>query len=141
MFNEIARCSVAHRNVHYRLWYRYGATIGFVLADTRNATPERGNDSQWTLGQRENMSPLAAEASASGSSLLTFLLLGSLIFSFGYARAVWVRARKDYLSTKAAVKPLQTAMWKSIWTAVKVGVGVFVAGLIIIAWFVSEVRH
>lgn len=86
------------------------------------------------------MTPLGAEATASTSSLLTFLLVGGLLFSLGFARAVWVRAKKDYLSTKAAVKPLRKALWQSIWTAVKVGVGVVVVGVVLIAWVVTDVR-
>lgn len=87
------------------------------------------------------MTPLGAEAPASGSSLLTFLLLGGIIFSFGYARAVWKRAKKDYLSTKAAVKPLRKALWSSIWTTIKVGTGVVLAGMLLIAWVVTDARN
>lgn len=87
------------------------------------------------------MTSLGAAPAASGSSLLTFLLIGGIIFSFGYARAVWKRAKKDYLSTKAAVKPLRKAMWASIWTTIKIGTGVAVAGLVLIAWVVADVRQ
>lgn len=82
----------------------------------------------------------AADADASTSSLLTFLLIGALLFSFGFARAVWVRAKKDYLSTKAAVKPLRKAMWSSIMQALKLGVIVVLVGVALIAWVTHDVR-
>lgn len=81
-----------------------------------------------------------AAPEASSSSFLTYLLIGALIFSFGYARAVWVRARKDYKATKAAVKPLRKAMWSSIGKALRLGVFVVLAGVALFAWVVSDVR-
>lgn len=83
---------------------------------------------------------LRAAGEASSSSFLTFLLLGGLIFTFGYARAVWVRARKDYKATKAAVKPLRKAMWTAIWNATRLGALVTVLGLLLFVWVVRDVR-
>ncbi len=85
------------------------------------------------------MSLLSAGESSS-SSFLTYLLAGALIFAFGYARAVWVRARKDYKATKAAVKPLRKAMWGSIFVALRLGVIVFLVGFALLAWVVRDAR-
>src|ERR1051325_486108 len=85
------------------------------------------------------MSTFAA-AEGSSYSLLTYVLAGALLFSFGYARAVWVRARKDYRSTRDAVKPLRKAMWTTIWKALKLGALVFVIGFLLVAWVVSDAR-
>jgi TRAP-type C4-dicarboxylate transport system permease large subunit len=86
------------------------------------------------------MCPIAARADASTSALLTFLLIGGALFSFGYARAVWVRATKDYRATKAAVKPLQKAMWTSMWKAIKVAALVVIIGICLIVWFSLDIK-
>lgn len=76
----------------------------------------------------------------SNVSLLTAILIATFLFLLGYARAVWVRARKDYKATKAAVKPLRKAMWGSIWMFTKIGTGVVVIFMILIAWNVRDVQ-
>lgn len=86
------------------------------------------------------MTTTVAAASASASSLLTFLLIGSVLFGLGFARAVWVRAKRDYLTTKAAVKPLRKALWQSIWQTIKIGAIVAIAGICLVAWVVSDAR-
>lgn len=71
---------------------------------------------------------------ASTSALLTFLLIGAVLFSLGYTRARWVRAKDDYLKTKAAVKPLRKDMWRLIWQTVKVGFWVVFIFIVLVAW-------
>ncbi len=83
------------------------------------------------------MSPLAA-VEASTSSFLTYLLAGALLFSFGFARAVWLRAKKDYKSTKAAVKPLRKAMWGAIFRTFKIGLVVVLLAVALAAWVRSD---
>lgn len=84
---------------------------------------------------------ILAAARASSGSLLTYILAGALIFGFGYARAVWVRAREDYTKTKAAVKPLRKAMWSSIFKALKFGVVVVLVGVALVAWAVRDSKN
>lgn len=68
------------------------------------------------------------------------LLIGGVIYVFGYLRAVMHRANKDYKATKAAVKPLRKAFWAALWSVFKVGVAVVLAGIVMIAWVVRDVR-
>ncbi len=82
-----------------------------------------------------------AAAQGSSYSLLTYVLAAALLFSFGYARAVWVRAKSDYTKTRDAVKPLRKDMWRAIFKALKLGVIVFVVGFALIAWAVHDARE
>jgi ABC-type Fe3+ transport system permease subunit len=81
---------------------------------------------------------MAAAGHSSTIALLTFVVGGWLLFTFGYARAVWVRARRDYRTTKAAVPTLRQAMWKSIGKAIQVGLVVVVLGIALIAWVARD---
>lgn len=76
----------------------------------------------------------------SSTSLVTALVVTGALFSLGYARAVWVRAKRDYKTTQAAVKPLRKLMWLAIWRAFKIGVGAFVIYAVIVTWFARDVR-
>jgi hypothetical protein len=57
----------------------------------------------------------------SSVSVITAVVVTVVLFLLGYARAVWVRARRDYRTTKAAVKPLRKLLWLAIWRTLKVG--------------------
>lgn len=81
---------------------------------------------------------VAAAEHSSMTALLTFVVAGWLLFSVGYARAVWVRARRDYRTTKAAVPALRQAMWKSIGKAIKFGLLAVVVGIALIAWVARD---
>jgi hypothetical protein len=71
---------------------------------------------------------------------LIVLLIGSTLVSFGYLKAVMDRANADYKETKAKLPLLRKAFWAACWRAVKIGVLVFIAGLIMVAWVVHDVR-
>jgi hypothetical protein len=83
----------------------------------------------------------AAQTTASGSSLLTYLLGGALLIGLGYARAQWVRARSDYKATKAAVKVLRKGWLAALWTFVKLAVLAGIALIVVASWFIYSVRH
>lgn len=76
----------------------------------------------------------------SGISLVTAVVVTGVLFSLGYARAVWVRAKRDYKTTKAAVKPLRKSLWLAIWRAFKIGVGAVIIYAVIVTWFTRDVR-
>lgn len=78
---------------------------------------------------------------SSGPSLLTYLLAGTVLFGFGYARAVWVRARADYNDNRAKTKSLRKSKWSAFARAVKLGVIVAVIGLVLAAWFLRDARE
>jgi ABC-type Fe3+ transport system permease subunit len=68
----------------------------------------------------------------SGISVVTALVVTVVLFSLGYARAVWVRAKRDYQTRKAAVKPLRKSTWSAIWRAFRIGLGAAVIYAIIV---------
>jgi ABC-type Fe3+ transport system permease subunit len=74
----------------------------------------------------------------SGVSVVTALVVTVVLFSLGYARAVWVRAKRDYRNTKAAVKPLRKALWSAIWRALRIAVGAAIVYAIIVTWFTRD---
>lgn len=76
----------------------------------------------------------------SGISLVTALVVSAALFSLGYARAVWVRARRDYKTTKAAVPTLRKAVWSAIWKTIRIGVGAAIIYAVIVTWFARDVR-
>lgn len=73
--------------------------------------------------------------------VIIVFVIGGIIYTFGYIRAVMHRANKDYKATKAAVPGLRKGFWKAWWSAVKVGTGVLVAIGILIYWGVSDIRE
>jgi ABC-type Fe3+ transport system permease subunit len=75
----------------------------------------------------------------SGVSVVTALVVTVVLFSLGYARAVWVRARRDYRTTKAAVKPLRKSMWSAIWRALRIALGAAFIYAVIVTWFARDV--
>lgn len=68
------------------------------------------------------------------------LLIGAVIYGFGYARAVMHRANKDYKTTKAAVPVLRKGFWRTWVAAVKVGFWVVLAAVIMIVWVGRDLR-
>jgi hypothetical protein len=90
------------------------------------------------------MSLLAAAGSRgpviSGPVLVTLLIGGGVIFSFGYAMAVWRRARDDYKRTKAGLSGMRKAKWTLWRAAVRAGFWIFVAFVVLVTWVVSDVR-
>jgi ABC-type Fe3+ transport system permease subunit len=76
----------------------------------------------------------------SGTSVGTAVVVTVVLFSLGYARAVWVRAKRDYKNTKAAVKPLRKLMWLAIWRTFQIGLGAVIIYAIIVTWFARDVR-
>lgn len=80
------------------------------------------------------------ESKASGPTLLVVLILGGVIYGFGYARAVMHRANTDYKKTKAALPDLRKGFWLAWWTAVKVGFWILVGLALLIAWVVVDAR-
>lgn len=87
--------------------------------------------------------PLATEndpLSISGPVFLILLLGGGLVFGVGYLWAVMHRANKDYKATKAAVKALRKGFWTSWWNAMKAGMWVLVAFLVLLSWVIHDIR-
>jgi hypothetical protein len=81
------------------------------------------------------------ESSASGPTLLAVLIIGGVIYAFGYARAVMHRANTDYKKTKAALPDLRKGFWAAWWAAVKVGFWILIGLALLIAWAVAEARN
>jgi hypothetical protein len=81
------------------------------------------------------------ESSASGPTLLAVLIIGGVIYAFGYARAVMHRANTDYKKTKAALPELRKGFWAAWWAAVKVGLLILIGLALLIAWVVAEARN
>ncbi len=73
--------------------------------------------------------------------VLIVIIIGGTIYAFGYLRAVMHRANKDYKTTKAAVPALRKGFWRAWWSAVKVGFWVVLAGIVLVAWMVRDVRE
>ncbi len=90
------------------------------------------------------MSLLAAAGSRgpviSGPVLVALLIGGGIIFGFGYAMAVWRRARDDYKKVKAGLPGMRKAKWTLWRAAVRAGFWIFVAFLVLVTWVVSDVR-
>ena len=76
----------------------------------------------------------------SRAALLSALLVIAAGTVFGYHRAVTVRARADYRSTKAAVKPLHRAYWRSLWRTIKAGAVVVVILAVLLGWAARDAR-
>jgi hypothetical protein len=66
-------------------------------------------------------------------------IIGALFgYALGYVHAVWRRARRDYVTTKASVPGLRSAKW-SAWRAMVqrgVLVGAVLVGLVV--WVISS---
>jgi hypothetical protein len=77
---------------------------------------------------------------ASFSSLLSVLLIGGVIFTFGFRLAVMRRANADYKATKAAVPKLRKGFWAALWAMVRFAALVAVALIALFAWVVHEAR-
>jgi hypothetical protein len=73
-------------------------------------------------------------------SVLIILLIGAVIYTFGYARAVMHRANTDYKTTKAAVPVLRKAFWKAFVAALKVGGVIAVVVLVLSMWVYGEIK-
>jgi ABC-type Fe3+ transport system permease subunit len=87
---------------------------------------------------------LAADAPLSRSIstpvVLIVLVIGLVIYAFGYLRAVMHRANKDYKTVKASVPKMRKGFWQAWWAAVKIGFWVVLAGFVLVAWVVHDVR-
>lgn len=77
----------------------------------------------------------------SGPTFAIVLLTGGVIYTFGYLRAVMHRANRDYKTVKANLPVLRKGFWAAWWAAVKIGTGVAIIGLVLIAWVVHDVRQ
>lgn len=73
-------------------------------------------------------------------SVLIVLLIGGVIYSFGYVRAVMHRANRDYKTTKAAVPNLRRAFWRAWLDALKFGVIGAVILMVLGVWAWREMR-
>lgn len=82
----------------------------------------------------------ADETHVAVPSTVILILLGSTVFGFGYAAAVMKRARLDLRTTKAALPGLRKSFWKALWTTVKVGAVITVAGIVLLVWAWHEIR-
>jgi cytochrome bd-type quinol oxidase subunit 2 len=76
----------------------------------------------------------------SSVSLLTALIFTVVVFLLGAAWAAMRRANKDYKTLKNAVKPARKTFWSAFFAMVKVGVGVAVLLLVVVAWQVRDIN-
>lgn len=74
--------------------------------------------------------------STAGQVVLIVLIIGGIIYAFGYARAVMHRANKDYKTTKAAVPVLRKGFWSAWFAVVKVGFWVTIAVAVLFVWMI-----
>lgn len=81
-----------------------------------------------------------AGSNAAMPTLVGILIIGGVIYAFGYARAVMHRANSDYKKTKAGLPGMRKDFWRSWWQAVKIGFWIFVAGFALVSWVVVEGR-
>lgn len=90
-----------------------------------------------------NLSMLAAARndSIAGPVLIILFLAGSVIYLFGYARAVMHRANSDYKRTKAVLPGMRQDFWRAWWHAVKVGFLIALAFLVLVAWAFQDARN
>lgn len=72
--------------------------------------------------------------------MLVLIVTGSTLYGFGYAHAVWRRARLDWRKTKQAVPVLRKDKWAAWRVAVKAGFWIALAGFFLIAWVIHDVR-
>lgn len=86
--------------------------------------------------------PIAANSethSIFSSTVIIVILIGGLIYTFGYRRAVMNRARVDYKTTKASVPVLRKAFWRLVLATFKTGLIVaLVAAALLLALFKSS---
>lgn len=76
----------------------------------------------------------------SGPVLAVLLLGGAVIYAFGYAMAIWRRARDDYNRTKSALPIMRKAKW-TLWRgAVKTAMWVLIGFTILVVWVVSDIK-
>lgn len=88
-------------------------------------------------GTLSGMWILAADTNAGNVSIPTFvivLIIGGVIYLFGYLRAVMHRANRDYKAIKAAKKPAQKAFWAAWYAVLKIGFWVFVVFGLLFFW-------
>ena len=91
------------------------------------------------------MPTLAAEPPPQGLSPLVIviivLIIAGIIYTFGYARAVFHRANSDYKKTKEGLPGMRKTVWQTLWRTVKVGFGVVILIGILIFWGVNDARQ
>lgn len=87
---------------------------------------------------------LAADAvSTRGNAapiVLIVLIIGGVIYSFGYLRAVLHRSNKDYKTVKSSVPKMRRGFWSAWWAAAKIGFWVVLAGFVLVAWMINDSR-
>ena len=76
----------------------------------------------------------------SGPVLLSLIVGGGIIFAFGFAVAVWRRARDDYKKVKAGLPGMRKAKWAMWRAAVRAGFWIVVAFVVLVMWVYSDVR-
>ena len=75
-----------------------------------------------------------------GVVLVLLILGGSTLYGLGYATAVMRRANTDYKKTKTSLPGMRKDFWSAWWQVIKVGFWVSLAGLILVAWTVHDIR-
>ncbi len=90
------------------------------------------------------MPSLAAEQQPAGLTplvvVIIVLIIAGIIYTFGYARAVFHRANSDYKKTKEGLPGMRKTVWQTAWRTVKVGFGVLILLGILVFWGVNDER-
>lgn len=73
-------------------------------------------------------------------AIIATLILGGMIYAFGYARAVMHRANSDYKKTKAALPLLRKDYWRALGVVIKFGVIVAIGYLVVAAWSIADAK-
>lgn len=74
------------------------------------------------------------------TTLILLLIGASLIFTFGYRVAVNRRANSDYKKTKEGLPGMRKDFWRTLWAAIKIGIGLSIAFLVMTALTVAEAK-
>ncbi len=97
------------------------------------------------FGTLSGMPTLSAEAQQQGLTPLVIviivLIIAGIIYTFGYARAVFHRANSDYKKTKEGLPGMRKTVWQTAWRTVKVGFGVLILLGILIFWGVRDAQQ
>jgi hypothetical protein len=81
------------------------------------------------------------ESGGYAGPVLVLLIIGSsTLYGLGYLTAVMRRANTDYKKTKTSLPGLRKDFWKAWWAMVKIAFWVAIAGLVLIAWAIQDIR-